>query len=144
MTVIYQTDGRIRVDDPHDALLLSLAGVELFDYGNDTYRKWVFSGQSWSVMRMEGHLGGIEGDWLPYRPEFPESLYVRKAWAKMHVLVFYDSIRDTASWNDRRNIKSCSTYDGSFQFQMRHHNNRWHVLPDIKMENDICSGKTLI
>ncbi len=27
MTVTYQPDGRIRVDNPHDALLLSLAGV---------------------------------------------------------------------------------------------------------------------
>jgi hypothetical protein len=115
MTVIYQQDGRIRVDDPHDALLLSLAGVGLIDENDSRH---VFAKNQWFS---EDH-GPLHG----YLLDMP--LYVPAEVAK-------ELVTAKACWWDS-SIEGLTVKEDQM-VQLRIHNNRWNVLPDIiKMESE--------
>jgi len=116
MTVIYQPDGRIRVDDPHDALLLSLAGVDLFEQHGVQQK---FLGTEWADM-LSPQPEPVCYPRLPlYVPAEIAKDLVRK-WQYLEFCWWDDEIHET-------------TVNGNIIY-MKHHNNRWNVLPDIKME----------
>jgi hypothetical protein len=128
MTVTYQPDGRIRVDNPHDALLLSLAGVELFE---DSGSLWQF----YDGKHQDAEL--FYSGWFVFLS--PASVGESFANINLPLCVPAEVAKDLVSlyhygpeW-EGVDIKRVEELGDAALIE---HNNRWHVLPDIKKGND--------
>lgn len=133
MTVTYLKDGRIEVKDPHDALLLSLAGIILTD-GRHVY---AFARGKWHV---DGNI---------IHSTFGLPLYVRADVARGFVVcISSDSDPEDRNlqriyWYNARSddpvkegdiVRFVTEHIERYKVSMRLHNDRWNLLPEIEME----------
>jgi hypothetical protein len=113
MTVTDLKDGRIEVEKPRDALLLSLAGVKLVNKWG--LEEWRFDGKEWGVFNE--FLNTFNPSRLNTILYVPAD--VAKEMIKLH--------QGQPHWKD-------CTSTGIRGVYMRRHNDRWNLLPDIEME----------
>jgi len=107
MTVIYQQDERIRVDDPHDALLLSLAGVELTLPVTSTY-----------YVPAEVAKDLVVADFSV--THLPDS-YAYWALGEFTQTAWFNNFGRMGQKN---------------QVTLRYNQNKWHILPDITLDTN--------
>lgn len=128
MTVTYLKDGRIEVKDPHDALLLQLAGIKLVNKWN--LEDWRFDGKEW----------GVFNEYLQTfnRAYLDQTLYVPAEVARLLVTntsdggIGWDYLY--ASMIAEGDILRFESWDDEEYIYMRRDNDRWNLLPDIEME----------
>lgn len=133
MTVTYLKDGRIEVKDPHDALLLSLAGIPLVN--ENKLEQWQFNGTRWGVLNK--FYDGTEyfnDAWMDKNT----TLYVPADVARGLVLVLCQILGDLVTWGGEDITMATPseylknpTWDNIY---VRRHNDRWNLLPEIEME----------
>lgn len=119
MTVTYLKEGRIKVANSHDALLLALAGVELVNEWN--LENWRFNGKEWGVFNE--YLNTFNPAYLC------QTLYVPAEVAKELVWI---TPSGRAIWDAGENpmIKKIANDN----VHLIKHNDRWNLLPEIEME----------
>lgn len=134
MTVIYLKDGRIEVKDPHDALLLSLAGIKLeteHEY-NITY------------VLDDGWIINIDGVEIGTLIEAHMPLHIPADVANNLIKIYSISGKQFVSWRyfnggsyflrEGLTLYFTDSAAETASVHMRRHNNRWNLLPDIEME----------
>ena len=130
MTVTYLKDGRIEVKDAHDALLLSLAGIELYSQYEDDEEptRFIFKEHGWYQEDRPLEWGS---SMICYQG-FPETLYVPADVARGLVWV---TPSGRAVWNAGKHerIKYLEVLRNDEVYLIKH-NDRWNLLPEIEME----------
>ena len=132
MTVTYLKDGRIEVKDAHDALLLSLAGIDM-DYSKGNKVHYCEKSSKWGVVTDSLFFKFIDVlrlDCLPlYVPADVARLLVTNTsdggigWDYLYAsMIAEGDILRFESWDDEEYI------------YMRRHNDRWNLLPEIEKE----------
>lgn len=120
MTVKSLKDGRIEVKDPHDALLLSLAGITLVN--ENKLEKWQFNGTRWGVLNK--FYDGTE--------------YFNDAWMDNSTTLYVPAdvarglVDEQGNWLEGMDIAVKQTFRNVLF--LRYHNDRWNLLPEIEME----------
>ena len=137
MTVTYLKDSRIEVEDPHDALLLRLAGILLYDWQG----KHAFFDAKDELERADEYCKINFTAVFPvqknqYMPE--RRLYVPADVARLLVTntsdggIGWDYLY--ASMIADGDILRFESWDDEEYIYMRRHNDRWNLLPEIEME----------
>lgn len=133
MTVTYLKDGRIEVKNPHDALLLSLAGVKIeYLWG----KEWIFDVNKNTLPDLCDNEGGFVTNNMWIDTHLP--LYVPADVARGLVLVLCQILGDLVTWGGEDITMATPseylknpTWDNIY---VRRHNDRWNLLPEIEME----------
>jgi hypothetical protein len=143
MTVTYLKDGCIQVTNPHDALLLLLAGVNLVNCDN-TVHEPPATENLYQLLNTDGSATGWKlGDTvmsIQIDPEYKEPnsvLYIPADVARGLVSL---NCYDVPTWNTTGGIEDGSVhqigsgYDGYDSVFLRRHKDRWNLLPEITMD----------